>query len=119
MAPLTTCTSSSPRTASTWRRPVSLSGGSPVELRLSPEEAEALHALLEQLLEGGREDPLLERSYRLLGWRILAAKGGTGLTERIASLAREAESLEEYEAARDRALGPILDGLESGENRDS
>ena len=30
----------------------------------------------------------------------------------------EAESVEEYEAARDRALGPILDGLESAENRD-
>ena len=70
------------------------------------------------MLEGGREDPKLERAYRLLGWRILAAKGGTGLTERIARLAREARSLEEYEAARERALGPILEGLERGENRD-
>ena len=87
-------------------------------MRLSVEEAEALHAVLEELLGAGREDPLLERSYRLLGWRILAAKGGTGLTGQIASLAREAESLEEYEAARDRELGPILDGLERGENRD-
>jgi hypothetical protein len=87
-------------------------------VRLSSEEAEALHAALEELLEGGREDPLLERSYRLLGWRILAAKGGTGLTGHIANLAREAESLEDYEAARDQALGPILGGLESGENRD-
>ena len=87
-------------------------------MRLSVEEAEALHAVLEDLLEAGREDPLLERSYRLLGWRILAAKGGTGLAGQIASLAREAESLEEYEAARDRELGPILDGLERGENRD-
>ncbi len=87
-------------------------------MRLSVEEAEALHAVLEELLEAGREDPPLERSYRLLGWRILAAKGGTGLTGQIASLAREAESLEEYEAARDRELGPILDGLERGENRD-
>ncbi len=113
-----TCTLSSLRTASTWRRPVSPFGDAPVELRLTPEEAEALHAVLEELLEGGREDPLLERSYRLLGWRILAAEGGTGLTGHIAQLAREAESLEEYEAARDRALGPILDGLESGENRD-
>ena len=113
-----TCTSSLLRTVSTWRRPVSLPGDSPVELRLSPEEAEALHSLLEELLDGGRGDPLLERSYRLLGWRILAAKGGTGLTGQIAHLAREAESLEEYEATRDRALGPILDGLESGENRD-
>jgi hypothetical protein len=70
------------------------------------------------LLEGGWEEPRLQRSYRILGWRILAAKGGTGLTERVAALAREAETLEEYEAARDRALGPILDGLERGENRD-
>lgn len=77
-----------------------------------------MHAILEELLEGGREDPLLERSYRVLGWRILAARGGTGLTGRIAGLAREAESLEEYEAARDRTLGPLLDGLERGENRD-
>jgi hypothetical protein len=49
---------------------------------------------------------------------MLAAKGGMGLTQRIAGLAREAETLEEYEAMRDRALGPILDGLERGENRD-
>ncbi len=90
----------------------------PVELRLSLEEADALHAALEDLLEVGPQDPRLERSYRLLGWRILAAKGGTGLTRRLAGLAREAETLEEYEAARERALGPVLDGLESAENRD-
>ena len=90
----------------------------PVELRLSLDEAEALHAALEEMLEEGRGDPRLERSYRVLGWRILAVRGGTGLTGRLAELAREAESLEEYEAARERALGPILDGLESGENRD-
>ncbi len=90
----------------------------PVELRLSLDEAEALHAALEEMLEEGRGDPRLERSYRVLGWRILAARGGTGLTGQLAELAREAESLEEYEAARERALGPILDGLESGENRD-
>ena len=89
-----------------------------VELRLSLDEADALHAALEGLLEGGREDPRLERSYRVLSWRILVAKGGTGLTERIAGLAREAETLEEFEAARERTLGPILDGLQSGENRD-
>jgi hypothetical protein len=77
----------------------------PVELRLSLDEAEALHAALEE-------------SYRVLGWRILAVRGGTGLTGRLAELAREAESLEEYEAARERVLGPILDGLESSENRD-
>jgi hypothetical protein len=84
------------------------------------EEAEALHAALERLLEDAGEDlcPRLERAYRLLGWRILAAKGGTGLTGRIAELAREARSLEDYEAARARALGPILEGLERGENRD-
>jgi hypothetical protein len=89
-----------------------------VELRLSLDEAEALHALLERLLESGEQDPYLEHSYRLLGWRLLATKGGTGLTGRIASLAREAHSLEEYEAARESALGPVLDGLERGENRD-
>jgi hypothetical protein len=89
-----------------------------IDLRLSVAEAEALHALLEDLLESGKEDPLLERSYRLLAWRILAAKGGTGLTGRIAGLARDANDLEEYETALDRALGPVLDGLERGENRD-
>jgi hypothetical protein len=89
-----------------------------VELRIPLEEAEALHALLERLLEGGEQDPRLEHSYRLLGWRILAARGGTGLTGRIADLAREADSLEEYEAARERELGPVLDSLERGENRD-
>ena len=89
-----------------------------VELRLAPEEAEALHALLEHLLENGEQDPRLERSYRLLGWRILAAKGGRGLTGRIADLARTAGTLEEYESARERELGPVLDGLERGENRD-
>jgi hypothetical protein len=88
----------------------------PVELPL--DEAEALHAALEELLEEGRGDPRLERSYRLLGWRILAAKGGTGLTGLLAGLAREAETLEEYETAREQTLGPILDGLESAENRD-
>ncbi len=91
---------------------------SPVELRLSLEEAQTLHALLEDLLEGGERDAHLERSYRILGWRILAAKGGTGLTGRIAVLAREAPDLEEYERSRDAALGPVLDGLERGENRD-
>jgi hypothetical protein len=90
----------------------------PVELRLSLDEAEALHAALEEMLEEGREDPRLERSYRVLGWRILAARGGTGLTGQLAELARGAESLEEYEVARQRTLGPILDVLESGENRD-
>ena len=84
------------------------------------EEAEALHAALERLLEDAEDDlcPWLKRAYRLLGWRILAANGGTGLTGRIAELAREARSLEDYEAARARALGPILEGLERGENRD-
>jgi hypothetical protein len=89
-----------------------------VELRLALEEAAALHALLERVLESGEHDPRLERSYRLLGWRTLAAKGGRGLTGRIADLARTADSLEEYEAARERELGPVLDGLERGENRD-
>ena len=92
--------------------------GKVVELRLSLGEAEALHTLLEGLLEGGEEDLHLERTYRLLAWRILAAKGGTGLTGRIAGLASDAQSLEDYETARDQALGPILDSLERGENRD-
>ena len=92
--------------------------GPAVNLHLPLETAEALHAALEDLLEGGREEAALERVYRVLTWRILAVKGGTGLTGRMAELARQAESTEEYEAARDRALGPILDGLESAENRD-
>jgi hypothetical protein len=89
-----------------------------VDLSLPLETAETLHASLEDLLEGGRDEAALERVYRVLAWRILATKGGTGLTGRMAELAREAESVEEYEAARDRALGPILEGLESAENRD-
>ena len=89
-----------------------------VELWLTLDEAEALHALLERHVDSGEQDPSLEHSYRLLGWRILAAKGGTGLTKRIAGLAREAHSLEEYETAREKALGPVLDVLERGENRD-
>lgn len=95
-----------------------MQGEPTVGLQLSLEEAETLHALLEDFLEGGEQDPRLERSYRLLGWRILATRGGTGLTGRVASLAREADSLEEYEAAREKVLGPVLDGLERGENRD-
>ena len=95
-------------------------GGEPieVELNLPLESAEALYAALEDLLEGDREDAALERAYRVLAWRILAVKGGPGLTARMAELARRSGSLEEYEAARDRALGPVLDGLESAENRD-
>lgn len=94
-------------------------GSKEVSLTLSLEEAEALHTVLEDRLESAAgNDGKLERAYRVLGWRILAVKGGTGLTARIAALARETESLEEYEAARDRELGPILDGLERNENRD-
>ncbi len=89
-----------------------------VDLSLPLETAETLHATLEDLLEGGRDEAALERAYRVLAWRILATKGGTGLTGRMAELAREAGSVEEYEAARDKALGPILEGLESAENRD-
>ena len=91
-----------------------------VELNLPLKTAETLHATLEGLLEGGRghEEADLERAYRTLAWRILAAKKGSGLTGRMAELAREAGSVEEYEAARDETLGPILDGLESAENRD-
>jgi hypothetical protein len=89
-----------------------------VEISLSLDEAESLHALLEDLLEKEEVDQGLERPYRLLAWRLLAARGGTGLTGRIAVLAREADTLEEYEEARDLELGPVLDGLESAENRD-
>jgi hypothetical protein len=96
-----------------------LSGGEPtVSLSLPLETAETLHAALEDLLEGGRDEAALQWAYRVLAWRILAVKGGTGLTGRMAELARQAESIEEYETARDRALGPILNGLESAENRD-
>lgn len=99
---------------------MSLPGGDPAEVDLSLPlgSAEALHSALEDLLEGGRDDASLERAYRILAWRILAVRGGTGLTARMAELARQAGSVEEYEAARDRALGPILDGLESAGNRD-
>ena len=89
-----------------------------VELSLTLEEADSLHALLEDLLEKGVANQPLEHTYRLLGWRILAVKGGTGLIGRVAQLASEAGTLEEYEEARDRELGPVLDGLESAENRD-
>ena len=89
-----------------------------VDLKLPLRSAETLHGALEDLLESGRSEAALERAYRVLAWRILAVKGGAGLTGRMAELAREAESVEEYEAARDKALGPILDGLESAENRD-
>ncbi|MCA1731113.1 MAG: hypothetical protein LC751_17460 [Actinobacteria bacterium] len=92
-----------------------------VELSLPLKTAEALHAALEDLLEDGRpgsEGASLETAYRILAWRILAVKGGAGLTGRMAEVARNAGSVEEYEAARDEALGPILDGLEKAENRD-
>lgn len=102
-----------------------MTGDQKVELSLPLETAEALHATLEDLLEEGvqqnkhdSEDVALERAYRILAWRILAVKHGAGLTGRMSELARNAGSVEEYEAARDEALGPILDGLESAENRD-
>ncbi len=90
----------------------------PVHLHLTLEEAEALHAALEDLLETGAAPAVLERPHRLLAWRALAARDGSGLTARLAAIAREANSLEAFEAARDEELGPILDGLESAENRD-
>ena len=91
-----------------------------VDLILSLDEAESLHALLEDLLEKEEVDQRLERIYRHLGWRILATRGCTGLTGRIAGLVRDLSDQEklEYEEARDRELGPVLDGLESAENRD-
>ena len=90
----------------------------PVHLHLTVEEAEALHAVLENLLETGAAPPILERPHRLLAWRALAARDGSGLTARLSSIARQADTLEEFEAARDEELGPILEGLESAENRD-
>lgn len=94
-------------------------GGEPtVDLSLPLKTAEALHAALEDLLESGRDEAALALVYRTLAWRLLAVKGGSGLTGQMAKLAREAKSVEEYEAARDRTLGPILDGLENAENRD-
>lgn len=89
-----------------------------MDLLLSLEEAEALHVALEESLQGGLTRPELERIYRLLEWRILATRGGTGLTAHLSDLARNASTLEEYEIARDEYLGPILGGLERGENRD-
>ncbi len=90
----------------------------PVHLHLTLGEAEALHAALEDLLERGAASLALERPHRLLAWRALAARDGSGLTARLAAIAREANTLEEFEAARDEELGPILEGLESAENRD-
>ncbi len=93
-----------------------------VRVNLPLDTAEKLHTALEGLLEAGHGNPALEEAYRVLAWRILAARGAaggsSGLIIRMAELAREAKSVEEYEAARDEALGPILDGLESAENRD-
>ena len=89
-----------------------------MQLHLTVDEAEALHAALENLLETGAAPPTLERPHRLLAWRALAARDGSGLTARLSSIARQADTLEEFEAARDEELGPILEGLESAENRD-
>ena len=89
-----------------------------VDLSLPLKTAETLHAALEDLLEGGRDEAALQWAYRVLAWRILAVRGGAGLTGRMAEIARKAGTVEEYEAARDRVLGPVLDGLESAENRD-
>ena len=95
----------------------------PLGVDLPLDAAETLHDALEDLLENGHAYPGLERAYRILAWRILAAKGkasagGSGLIARMAEAALGAGSVEEYEAARDDALGPILDGLERAENRD-
>ncbi len=95
---------------------------SPGTVGLPLETAETLHGALEDVLENGHTDPGLERAYRILAWRILAARGdagnGYGLTAQMAEAARDAETVEEYETARDAILGPILDGLENAENRD-
>ncbi len=76
-----------------------------IEITLSSAETEVLHAALEDLLESGAGTPELERTYRILGWKTLAAR-------------ESATGLEEYEAARDEELGPIIQRLEGPENRD-
>lgn len=92
------------------------------DVGLPLDAAEILHAALEDMLENGEADPKLQRAHRILAWRILAARGeagnASGLIARMAEAARDATTVEEYEAARDSVLGPILDGLESAENRD-
>lgn len=91
-----------------------------MRLEMPLEEAEALHAALEELLEGERADERVAHLYRLLGWRILASRQrGSGLTGHLIELARRADSLEDYEAARDRELGPLLEVLENVEQRDA
>ncbi|BBL78605.1 hypothetical protein RxyAA322_04590 [Rubrobacter xylanophilus] len=90
-----------------------------VVLELSTDEARTLHAALEEMLEKDPERTApLGRVYRLLVWRLSAAAGGSGLSGRLAEIARRSGSLEEFEAVRDRELGPILEGLENPENRD-
>ena len=89
-----------------------------MRIALSVSEAESVHAALEDALESGKGGSELELAYRRLGWRLSAARGGSGLSARVAEIARESESLEEFERKRDEELGPLLDGLESGENRD-
>ncbi|AHY46433.1 Hypothetical Protein RradSPS_1150 [Rubrobacter radiotolerans] len=85
---------------------------------LNLDDATTLYDALEAAFEAGLGDAAAQRAYRTLGWRILAAGGGTGLGARLSTLAREAETLEEFEAARDQELGPILDALEDPLNRD-
>lgn len=89
-----------------------------VELSLTLAEAESAHSALERLLESGEGDEALQLAYRRLTWRLLAAKEGSGLTARLAEVARNAQSLEQFEHERDEELGPVLGGLESGDNRD-
>ena len=90
----------------------------PVHLQLTVEEAEALHIALENLAETGAAPAALRHPHRLLAWRLLAVTEGTGLTARLAAIARNSRTLEEFESRRDEELGPILDGLESAKNRD-
>lgn len=89
-----------------------------VDLSLTLAEAERAHAVLEHVLENGEGDETLELAYRRLGWRLLAARTGSGLTAKLAEIARNAETLEQFERERDAELGPVLEGLENGENRD-
>jgi hypothetical protein len=81
-------------------------------------QAQLLRNLLEDAVEDRPDDADARLLLRLLSWRMLAVKEGSGLTGRLAELARVSPTLEAFEAARDEELGPILDALEDHQNRD-
>ena len=64
-----------------------------------------------------------QRLYGLSAWREAPyyserERAALAWAEAVTNISQTHASDEEYEAARDEALGPILDGLESAENRD-